>query len=66
MKLTVVAATGCQGSTCPTIYRDEEDGSFVVQGYVLEACDDLKLPAGEEAVRIPASLVETLTRAVAG
>jgi hypothetical protein len=57
-------AGSCQGTNCPTIYRDD-DGSYVVQGYSLEDAAELTLPAGESAVRVPATLVDELVRAVA-
>ena len=52
----------CQGTNCPTIYRDD-DGSYVIQGDTVAASTDLPLPAGEGAVRIPAALVDELVRA---
>ena len=63
-RLTPIASTGCERSTRPTVYRVEDNGSLAVQSYTVEASDDLSLPAGESAVRIPAGPVETLTRAV--
>lgn len=64
MPLTRLAGAGCTGTSCPTIYRDD-DGSFVVQGYTVEASDQLVLPTGESAVRVPAAVVDELVRAVA-
>jgi hypothetical protein len=54
----------CQGTNCPTVYRDD-DGSYVVQGYTFESGAELELPAGENAVRVPGALVDELLRAVA-
>ena len=56
-------AGNCQGTNCPTIYRDD-DGSYVVQGYTVTDTSELSLPPGEGAVRIPAALVDELRRAV--
>lgn len=64
MELTRIAGSGCQGSTCPTIYRTD-DGSYVVQGSTVKAAEGLTLPAHESAVRIPASVVDELVRALA-
>jgi hypothetical protein len=58
-------AGSCQGTNCPTVYRDD-DGSYVVQGYTAEQSTELTLPVGESAVRVPAALVDELVRAVAG
>jgi hypothetical protein len=47
--------TGGDGS--PRLYRDGDD--FLVQGYVItdpEALGQMKIPAGETAVRVPRSL----------
>lgn len=57
-KLTVIGPTGCGGGTCPTVY-ETENGTIVVQGYVVNASDfDLELPPGETAVELPRSLLE--------
>ena len=65
MRLTKIVDSGCQGSTCPAVYR-ADDGSFVVQGTTITAAEGLTLPAHESAVQIPASLVDELVRAVTG
>jgi hypothetical protein len=58
MALTRVAGS-CQGTNCPTVYRDD-DGSYVVQGYTVTEAAGLTLPSGESAVRIPAGLLDEL------
>ena len=57
MAFTVLASSGCDDGTCPTIYRDEATGDVLVQGYIpaqTEALPDF--PAGETGVRIPAAV----------
>lgn len=61
MALTRLAGS-CQGTNCPTVYRDD-DGSYVIQGYTVDSGPELELPAGESAVRVPAALVDELLRA---
>jgi hypothetical protein len=41
---------------------EADDGSFYVQGYIVsnEVRDSVKLPSGEELVRIDASLLKAL------
>jgi hypothetical protein len=63
MQLTKIAGTGCQGTTCPTIYRTDR-GSFVVQGIIVATAEGLTLPAGESAVEVPATLVDELVHAL--
>jgi hypothetical protein len=53
----VGGATGQGGS--PRLYRDEESGDFIVQGYAIHDPADLRqmnIPDGETVVRVPASL----------
>ena len=64
MRLTRMAGSGCQGTSCPTIYRTDR-GTIVVQGYVVTDAEDMAVPAGEGIVEIPASLLDELVRAVA-
>lgn len=63
MRYTVIAGTsGCSGGTCPTIYADtHREDEVLVQGYVIDQAeaDALGIPAGETAVRIPRSLLNT-------
>lgn len=58
----------CPSGGCLRIYS-AEDGSIVVQGYQLSAKEkkllSCSLPAGEEAVRIPAELARDLVRHIA-
>lgn len=65
MKLTkIVKWRGSQTANCPAIYRTD-DGDLVVQGWTLDADTRLNLDdvlAGEDAVRIPASLIEDFVR----
>lgn len=46
--------TLCGNGGCPTIYQPD-DGTLVVQGYLVEGIDGL--PSGESAVRIPVALL---------
>ena len=54
---------GCDDS-CPAIYRNPETGSYVVQGLKIspEVRAGLTLPSHEEAVELPAHIVEKLVR----
>jgi hypothetical protein len=58
MQVTFVGgSTGSAGS--PRLYRDEESGDFIVQGYLVTDPSDLaqmRVPAGETVVRVPSSL----------
>lgn len=59
----VGGATGQGGS--PRLYRDEDSGDFIVQGYLVTEPSDLaqlRIPAGETIVRVPASLFEYLPK----
>ncbi|MBR7674784.1 hypothetical protein [Streptomyces daliensis] len=58
MKIKFVGGTTGQGGS-PRLYRDEESGDFLVQGYEVSDPVDLaqmKIPGGETVVRVPASL----------
>ncbi|MDH6131725.1 hypothetical protein P3T37_001099 [Kitasatospora sp. MAA4] len=62
MKLTRLAGE-CEKGTCPTVYSVDGTGDLIVQGYVVddtEALETIQLPAGETAVRIPASLIRRI------
>lgn len=62
MKLTQIASDCDDGRTCPTFYETDR-GTYVVQGWDVtdpHALNDLRLPPGESAVEIPASLVEVI------
>jgi len=64
MKIEFVGGSTGQGGS-PRLYRDEESGDFIVQGYVIDEPSDLvqmKIPAGETVVRVPASLFEYLPK----
>ena len=54
----------CPGSACPKIFESDR-GTYVVQGYVLDAPtkDTLTLPEGESAVEIPVELIERIIAA---
>lgn len=59
MKLTRVGGNCPDNNTCPTIFKTDR-GTVVVQGYTVadgEALAQLNLPAGEQAVEIPTSLL---------
>ncbi|MGV9263851.1 hypothetical protein ACWDRR_04195 [Kitasatospora sp. NPDC003701] len=55
----------CKNGTCPTLWG-AEDGSYVVQGYVITDPDrlaELTLAADETAVMVPADVLEGYFRA---
>lgn len=56
----------CSGGSCPTIYAGE-DGDLLVQGYrTPETRQQVVIPAGEDIVRIPRSvLLEAAARLTA-
>ncbi len=51
----------CRGGRCPSVYLTD-DGDFVVQGFLLDTLERAKLdiPGGEDAVRVPRTLLEQL------
>jgi hypothetical protein len=56
----VIAHTGCNGGTCPTVYEASHLGTDVlVQGYVVspEEAAELGVPAGETLIRVPRSML---------
>lgn len=60
MRYEVIATSGCNGGTCPTVYQAPELGADVlVQGFVVaaEEAAALGVPAGETLVRVPRSLL---------
>lgn len=64
MQIQFVGGSTGQGGS-PRLYRDEESGDFIVQGYVIDEPSDLdqmKIPAGETVVRVPASLFAYLPK----
>ena len=64
MNIRAIAHMGCGLGNCPTVYRLEGTTDLVVQGGALPPGDRaaLRLPEGEEAVRIPAQLVDLIVR----
>lgn len=61
----VGGSTGSAGS--PRLYRDEESGDWIVQGYLVTDAADLaqmKIPDGETVVRVPESLWKYLPQEV--
>ncbi|MPZ86601.1 MAG: hypothetical protein GEU81_00745 [Nitriliruptorales bacterium] len=68
-KLTKLGG-GCQdGRTCPAVFVVDDGDAYIVQGWELtdpEILAELQLPAGESAVKIPASLVEVMRSAGRG
>lgn len=64
MKIVFVGgSTGQVGS--PRLYRDEDSGDFMVQGYAITEAEDLvqmRIPAGETVVRVPRSLFDYLPK----
>jgi hypothetical protein len=66
VKIAFVGGNTGQGGS-PRIYRDEESGDIVVQGYLVEDPADLaqlKIPAGETVVRVPVDLFNHLPEEV--
>lgn len=64
MKIEFVGGSTGQGGS-PRLYRDEDSGDFIVQGYTIDDPSDLdqmKIPAGETVVRVPASLFDYLPK----
>jgi hypothetical protein len=57
---------GCSdGKTCPAVHQTDR-GTIVIQGWAVtdaEALEQLRMPAGELAVEIPAELVAEVLRA---
>jgi hypothetical protein len=52
----------CAGKSCPAVH-EAENGDYVIQGYLVtdpNILGQLDLPAGESAVRVPRSLLESL------
>lgn len=61
MRLKVIHSTKkCAESKCPTIYRDEATGNFVIQGFIMKETDkgDMSIPQGEDAVVVPAEFLQ--------
>lgn len=68
MRISFVGGSTGQGGS-PRLYRDEESGDFIVQGYVISEQADLaqmNIPDGETVVRVPASLWRYLPEEVTG
>ena len=64
MQIVFVGGSTGQGGS-PRLYRDEESGDFIVQGYLVTEASDLaqmKIPAGETVVRVPKSLFDYLPK----
>ncbi|MFI7242680.1 hypothetical protein [Streptomyces qinglanensis] len=64
MRITFVGGSTGQGGS-PRLYRDEDSGDFIVQGYVVSDPADLaqmKIPSGETVVRVPASIFSYLSK----
>jgi hypothetical protein len=64
MKIKFLGGSTGQGGS-PRLYQDEESGDFIVQGYVVDEpadLDQMKVPAGETVVRVPASLFDYLPK----
>jgi len=56
----VIARSGCNGGTCPTVYEASHlGGDVLVQGYVVspEEAAEVGVPAGEALVRVPRSML---------
>ena len=64
----LIKLAGCEdGHTCPAVYvAEEDDATVVVRGYVVAdqpTLEQLNLPDGESAVRLPrALLLEAMER----
>jgi hypothetical protein len=59
-----VVTTYCGSNTCPTVYQSDR-GTFVVQGYAVDAARaGVDLPPGELLVEIPVELLANAARIV--
>lgn len=66
MRIEFVGGNTGQGGS-PRIYRDQDSGDIIVQGYLVTDPADLaqlKIPAGESVVRVPADLFQHLPEEV--
>lgn len=55
---------GCKDGGCPSVYSVSGSTDLVIQGYVTgRERSDLSIPAGEEIVRIPRTLVDMIVAA---
>lgn len=65
---TVIANTpGCPGGSCPTTYAHPEPGMSYVQGYRVtdpKILAEFNIPAGEELIVVPNSLLADHVQAV--
>jgi len=64
MEMEVVAKLfPCKALVCPTIYKSEK-GTFVIQGTRVsdKVREDIPMAEDEEAVEIPAELIDILIR----
>ncbi|MFI5616736.1 hypothetical protein [Streptomyces sp. NPDC051567] len=54
----------CEKGTCATLYRVDDTGDLLVQGYDTTDAETagLDVPAGETVVRIPAEIIERYAR----
>lgn len=62
MKIVFLGGSTGEGGS-PRLYRDEESGDIIVQGYTVTEPTDLtqlKIPVGETVVRVPPSLFSYL------
>jgi len=67
MRIAFVGGNTGQGGS-PRLYRDEESGDYIVQGYLVTDPADLaqmKIPDGETVVRVPVSLFAYLPKEAA-
>jgi len=71
MQLNLLAGGGpcCQwGDNCPAVYQNDDTGDYIVQGRRLDDATrtNLAIPAHEDAVEVPRSVIEELLRRLAG
>jgi len=55
----------CEKGTCPTVWAIEDSDDVLVQGYDVddvEALTAIRLPVGENVVRVPRSLLRKVAR----
>ena len=61
--VTLQRIAGCGAGECPTVYKTDRD-TLVVQGYSFEPAQaGVDVPAGEQLVEIPVSLLMDYLRA---
>jgi hypothetical protein len=64
-RLVQLRSTCDQANVCPTLHYLPDSDEFLIQGYTVtdpQVLAELKLPAGETVVRVPARLLPELRK----